>query len=228
MGSLAASGGYYIAMPAKQLIAERTTITGSIGVYASFPNVAELAKNCGIKMEVIKKGEVKNSGSIFKDMTPQERQLWQGMVDTAYAQFLSVVEEGRPALKGKLRDVVLEQIVRDENGQEKPELPKLVRRRADGGIFTADQAKEFGLIDQVGYLDDAIAEAKKQGGLSEDYKAVSYDRPQSIMSLLGVQSSQSKGLQLDPGKLAAGVSPRLWYLAPQNELGGILAAMGSN
>src|SRR5262249_54005966 len=67
MASLAASGGYYIAMPAKHLVAERTTITGSIGVYASFPNVSELAQKWGVKMDVIKRGDVKTSGSMFHE-----------------------------------------------------------------------------------------------------------------------------------------------------------------
>src|SRR5262245_9619124 len=95
MASLAASGGYYIAMPAKHLVAERTSITGSIGVYAAFPNVSELAQKWGVKMEVIKRGDVKTSGSMFHDMTPQERQLWQDLIDHAYDQFLDVVRKGR-------------------------------------------------------------------------------------------------------------------------------------
>src|SRR5205807_7497813 len=77
MGSIAASGGYYIAMPARTLLAERTTITGSIGVYASLPDVTELAKKIGLDMRVIKDGDVKYSGSPFKEMTPHELQLWQ-------------------------------------------------------------------------------------------------------------------------------------------------------
>src|SRR5262249_43722741 len=74
MGGVAASGGYYIAMPAKTLIAEKTTITGSIGVYAALPNIHELADKYGVQMEIIKRGEVKDSGSMFKAMTPEERQ----------------------------------------------------------------------------------------------------------------------------------------------------------
>src|SRR5439155_9136135 len=115
MGAMAASGGYYIAMPAqsksksgeqpeKKLFAERTTITGSIGVYASFPNIAKFAKDHGIEMDMIKAGDVKGSGSLFHEMTPQERQPWEDMVEHAYRQFLDVVEEGRPALKGKLTE----------------------------------------------------------------------------------------------------------------------------
>src|SRR5262249_14458941 len=108
MASLAASGGYYIAMPSKTLFAERTTITGSIGVYAAFPNIADLANKHGVTMDVIKAGAVKDSGSMFHKMTPQERQVWQDMVDHAYKEFLAVVEQGRPHLKGQLEKKVFE------------------------------------------------------------------------------------------------------------------------
>jgi protease-4 len=87
MGGIAASGGYYVAMPAELLYAEPTTVTGSIGVYAAFPNVAELADKYGIKVNIVKDGEVKASGSFFKKMTPEERRLWQDMVDHSYARF---------------------------------------------------------------------------------------------------------------------------------------------
>lgn len=227
MGALAASGGYYIAMPAKKLYAERTTLTGSIGVFASFPNIRKLCDDVGVKMEVIKRGAVKDSGSPFKDMTAPERQLWQEMVDHAYDQFLEVVRQGRPDIAGKLTEVVIDRplTVRDEKViQEKEE--RYIRTRVDGGIFTADQAKEFGLIDQIGYLEDAIKDAAITAGLGSDYRAVSYDRPQTLAErLLGVQGPRPT-LALDPARLAEAATPRLWYLAPQSELAGILTAAG--
>src|SRR5581483_6527465 len=114
MSSLAASGGYYIAMAAPRVLAERTTITGSIGVYAAFPNLYHLADKYGFEMIVIKSDVMKDSGSPFKPMKPEERQLWQDMVNHAFSQFLAVVEEGRPKLKGKLIDNVEErQILAD-------------------------------------------------------------------------------------------------------------------
>jgi protease-4 len=235
MGSMAASGGYYIAMPAQHLVAERTTITGSIGVYASFPNVSTLADKYGVRMNTVKAGEVKNSGSMFHPMTTAERQLWQDMVDHAFRQFQSVVEDGRPKLKGKLREVVIEKMIpeRDEKGEIRGESVKekgvkYVRRRADGGIFTADEAKQFGLIDQIGYLEDAIQEARREAGLGEqDYRAVEYERPLSLLGgLLGAKTPQPDGLRLDPDKLSSAMAPRLWYLAPQSEMAGYLAALG--
>src|SRR5205085_10807125 len=90
-------------MPAKTILAEPTTATGSIGVYASLPDVTELSKKIGFSMRVIKDGDVKYSGSPFTEMTPHERQIWQDMVDHSYLQFLHIVEEGRPKLKGKLQ-----------------------------------------------------------------------------------------------------------------------------
>src|SRR5205085_10423588 len=103
--------GYYIAMPAEQIFAEKTTVTGSIGVYASLPNIQKLANDNGVKMILVKAGDVKASGSMFHEMTPQERQQFQDMVDDMYAHFLKIVEDGRPQLKGKLTKPVLEKEV---------------------------------------------------------------------------------------------------------------------
>ncbi|OAI51381.1 hypothetical protein AYO44_00805 [Planctomycetaceae bacterium SCGC AG-212-F19] len=234
MGGMAASGGYYIAMPAEFVFAERTTITGSIGVYAAFPNISGLAETYGFGMNVIKAGDIKDSGSMFKKMTPQERQLWQDMVDHAYARFTEVVEEGRESkLTAKLTDIVIEKEIPDvdpngkPNGEKngEPKTVKYVRRLADGGIWTAEQAKKFGLVDQIGYLEEAIKETAKRANLTGPYKAVTYEKQPTLSSLLlGAQAKSSA--QLDPDKLAAGAIPRLWYLAPQAEMAGILAAMG--
>src|SRR5262249_52706589 len=123
MGSIAASGGYYIAMPAEQVFAEPTTITGSIGVFASLPNVSEMGHKAGLRMELIKAGAIKASGSPFHELTPQERQPWQDMVDHAYERFLDVVAAGRPRLsKANLRGDALfehEILQRDEKGNVK-------------------------------------------------------------------------------------------------------------
>jgi protease-4 len=215
MASLAASGGYYIAMPANTLFAERTTITGSIGVYAAFPNIADLANKHGVSMEVIKAGAIKDSGSMFHKMTPEERQVWQDMVDHAYHQFVVVVEQGRPSLKGQMTAKVLEKMIpdRDEQGRVIKEDGKVrmipfVRQRADGGIFTADEALQLGLVDKIGYLEDAITEARKQAGVGEDYQAIEYERPFSLLGgLLGVEAATRQG-EWSPKRLAAAAAPR--------------------
>jgi protease-4 len=265
MGAIAASGGYYIAMPSRHVLAEPTTITGSIGVYASFPNISEFAKEHGVGMDVIKAGAIKDSGSMFKKMTPQERQLWQDMVNSAYDRFLTIVAKGRGSKLDKEELSATEQtqldlkkkwllaIIPEESKDIEvdqampPKMPeighgaepgagkakrteKYTRYRADGGIFTAEQAKKYGLIDRIGYLDDAIALAKDQAQLGDEVNVITYDRPPSLLgSLLGVQTPQQlPGTQLDPNRLAEGALPRLWYLAPQSEMAGVLTAIGAS
>jgi protease-4 len=236
MGSLAASGGYYIAMPAKTLIAERTTITGSIGVYASFPNVKDLGDKVGFHMNLIKAGRVKDSGSPFQEMKPDERYMWQQMVNHAYDGFKDVVEKGRPALQGKLEDPVIDEDVKvtdrvreQVNGKEVDKdvekTVRYVRQRADGGIWTADKALEYGLIDKIGYLDVAINEAAKSAGLGGKYEVITYDKPLALAELLlGVKSS-TPPLSFDPSKLGSALTPRLWYMVPQAELAGLAGAL---
>ncbi len=227
MAGLAASGGYYIAMPGQQIFAEPTTVTGSIGVYAALPNVTALGEKVGFRMEVIRAGEVKDSGSPFKEMTPKERLLWQDMVDRMYLRFLAVVEQGRPQLKGKLQeDIQIDETlpVRDERARQKQ--VKVTRYRADGGIFLGENALKYGLVDRIGYLEDAVAVAKQAAGLGDDCNIVSYERQATLLGvLLGVQEP-APGPQLELRNLAAAGTPRLWYLAPQSELAGFLAAAG--
>jgi protease-4 len=227
MGSLAASGGYYIAAPAHTIVAERTTLTGSIGVYAAFPNIAGLAKEYKFGMVTIKQGKIKDSGSPFKEMSDEERRVWQDMVDHAYLQFLDVVTEGRG---DRLKVKPLEEFdVQPAKGQKKlahpPAGEPYKRYLADGGIFTADKAVELGLVDQIGYLDTAITVAKKAANLDE-YKAVQYEKPKTLAEiLLGAKAKPPTTGLLDPGTVKNGFVPRLWYLMPGSEAAGILAGM---
>jgi protease-4 len=245
MGNLAASGGYYIAMPAaqdskkpeeKKIFAERTTITGSIGVYASFPNAEALAEKWGVSMQMIKAGDIKGSGSLFYKMTPQEREPWDHMVSHAYDQFLDVVVEGRPKLtKDQLANEVVkrgEVPLLDDRGNPlkgedgKPKVVEYTRKRADGGIYTADEAVTYGLVDAVGTLEDAIAEAARQAGLSK-YRAVTYEKPLSLLSALAgsASSATSPAGGFDLGRLANALGPRVWFLVPQAEGSAILQAL---
>lgn len=231
MASLAASGGYYVAMPADYLFAERSTITGSIGVYAAFPTIAKFADKYGFGMEVIKSDDLKDSGDPFKEMKPQEKQLWQDMVNHAFDQFLDVVAKGRqnvqpPFTREILREVLIEKDIPvfDKKGEKEKEV-KYVRRRTDGGIFTADDALKYQLIDQIGYLEDAIKEAAKRASMGLDYKVIAYEKRQTLMDALLSSKSSGTGMSFDPAGLSQATSPRLWYLAPQSELAGIFAAM---
>jgi protease-4 len=223
MGGLAASGGYYVAVPAQHIAAERTTITGSIGVYAAFPNVAELAQKWGVKMDVVKRGDVKASGSMFHEMTPQERQVWQDMIDHAYDQFLDVVKQGRgDRLKYDLTAEIPEEKQLLTGGPGEAKTVPYVRRLADGGIFTSEKALRYGLIDQIGYLEDAVAVAAKQAGLGSDYRVVTYDRPRSLLSHL--LEGRAPTPPLDAAAWSEGLLPRVWYLTPESGLSGFLAA----
>ncbi len=233
MGSLAASGGYYVAMPGQAVFAERTTLTGSIGVYTSFPNVRELANKHGVTLTTIKQGQIKDSGSPFGEMTPHERQVWQDMVDDAYQRFVQVVETGRPMLAGGklLEPVAITPIqagptfLKDRANKHPAPYQRYL---ADGGVWTAENALKFKLVDKLGTLDDAVQAAREAAKLSENYQAIKYERPSTLADLMGfgVESHAiPAGSVLDPARLQAGFIPRLWYLTPGSELSGFFAAM---
>jgi protease-4 len=224
MGSLAASGGYYVAAPADTIFAERTTMTGSIGVYASFPNLKDASAKVGFHMNTLKAGEIKDSASLFRDMTPHEQQVLQDMVNDAYVQFLDVVEKGRPKLT---RTKMLERFhvtpVR-VNPQQQGDKNPYERYRADGGVFTAAKAKELGLVDDIGTLDDAVEAAAKAAQIDSYYQAIKYQRTLSLSQLLlGVRSTPPSTNLLDPDVLQAAFSPKVWYLAPGHEAEGLAA-----
>lgn len=141
MGSVAASGGYYIACAADTIVANPGTTTGSIGVISEMMNVTELLNKIGVRFEVIKSGKYKDSGSPFRAMNPEDRQYFQGYVDDAFQQFVGVVAEAR----------------RMEKSQ--------VLQYADGRVFTGQQALKFGLVDRLGTYQDALELAAKMAGI---------------------------------------------------------------
>jgi len=233
MGGVAASGGYYIAVAGQPISAESTTITGSIGVFAALPNVAEWTNQHGIKVELVKAGAIKASGSFFHSLSPEERQTWQDVVDNAYDRFLAVIAANRPGLTPtELRDkVVIERMItkRDEKGNSlldplgREQQTRYQRRRADGGTFTAPEAKNLQLIDHVEDLPAAVRRAATTAGLPS-FRAVVYDRTPGLLErFTGLQLRNSPSL---PGlsDLTATLTPRLWYLAPTAD-GGIVATV---
>jgi len=151
---LATSGGYYVAQAADTIIAYPTCVTGSIGVLAMKLNLKGLMDKVGVESDLVKSGSWKDFWSPFRPASPKEKEMMQAVIDHFYQGFTAVVAEGR-----KL------------NTQE-------VRRVADGRIFTADQALDQGLVDRLGYLDDALKEARRQAGL-EEARVVRYHRPDS-------------------------------------------------
>lgn len=141
MGDVAASGGYYVASAADKIMANPGTITGSIGVIAEMGNVEELFKKIGVKIEVIKSGKHKDIGSPVRPMTPEERKMLQDLINNAYEQFVTAVAKGRNMPYEKVKEL------------------------ADGSIYTGQQAKENGLIDELGNIQDAIKLAGQLAGI---------------------------------------------------------------
>jgi protease-4 len=141
MGSVAASGGYYIACVADRIFANAGTVTGSIGVIVQLANASELLHKVGIESTVITSGPFKDSGNPTRPLRPDERQVFQTLVDDVYQQFIEAVAQGR-------------NLPLDE-----------VRQAADGRIYTGRQAKDLHLIDQLGSLHDAIKYAASRIGI---------------------------------------------------------------
>jgi len=144
MGSMATSGGYYIASACEKIVANPGTLTGSIGVIMQFNNVEELMKKVGVKGYNIKSGANKDIGSPFQALSPEGRQILQSLVDNVHGQFISAVASGR--------------------GMDEAQ----VRKLADGRVYSGAQAKEIGLVDQFGTLEDAIELAAKRVGIEAE------------------------------------------------------------
>lgn len=152
MLDVAASGGYYVAMAADEVYAHPTSITGSIGVIAVIPQLEGLGQKIGVHMEIIKSGDNKDLGGIFKNMSDDQRRILQGVIDDLHNRFIEVVKTGRP-------DMSEEQ----------------VRNLADGRIYTANEALEHQLIDGIMYLDDLIKHIGRKHRL-RDPRVIFYRR----------------------------------------------------
>jgi protease-4 len=160
MGSVAASGGYYIASPATRIIANPGTLTGSIVVIMEIPNIEGLMSKLGIKTEVVKSGKHKDIASIFRGIGKDEREILQGVLDNVHTQFIKAVAEGRKML------------------------PSDVEKIADGRVFTGEQALKAGLIDELGNLEDAVQAAAKLSGIKGEPVIVSKKERFSLIDLL--------------------------------------------
>ena len=161
MGSVAASGGYYIAAAAQKIFANPGTITGSIGVILQFTNLEELFKKIGFRMEIVKSGAYKDVGNPSREMTPEERAYMQKLIDNVHQQFVQDVAQGRKMQVERIQEV------------------------ADGRIFTGEQAKELGLVDELGNLKDAIDAAAKMAAIEGDPKIVYPEREKrSVLNYL--------------------------------------------
>ena len=186
-----ASGGYYVALAADEIVVQPTSVTGSIGVILFGLNLEGLLDKVGVKDQTIKAGDNKDLGSPLRALRPEERAILQGVLDSMHQRFIDLVHERR-------------QEITDEN----------LAVATDGRIFTAQQALQLGLVDRIGYLDDAIAQARQRAGLSKA-RVVVYHRPseysENIYSLAGAGPVQVNLVNLDLGGMAEG-GARFMYL----------------
>jgi len=160
MGSVAASGGYYIASPATRIIANPGTLTGSIGVIMEIPNIEGLMSKLGIKTEVVKSGRHKDIASLFRGIKKEEREILQKVLDNVHEQFIMAVAEGRKMLHDDVKKI------------------------ADGRIFTGEQALKAGLIDELGNLEDAVKAAARLSGIKGEPVVISKKEHFSFINLL--------------------------------------------
>jgi protease-4 len=176
MGSTAASGGYYIAAIADEILANPGTLTGSIGVIMQFTKLKGLYEKIGLEQQVIKSGKFKDTGSSMRDMTDEERALLQATLDDVHNQFIDAVFEGRQA-----------HLTREE-----------IVTLADGRVFSGQQAFGHKMVDQLGNLPDAIERAGELGGISGKPKVVRTKRKTSMLErLLGTTGKENLDRLLD-------------------------------
>jgi protease IV len=193
MMDVAASGGYYLAMATDAILVHPSTVTGSIGVIMLTVNARGLLEKVGVEASAITSGPRKDMGSPFRTMTPEEKAIFQSVIDSFYQRFLTVVQEGRPQLSA------------DE-----------IKKLADGRIYSGDQAKAAGLVDDIGYLEEAIDRAKKNAGLTEA-RVVTYRRSGEYQNniysrVLGGGSGLNSLAHMDLLTMVRGGSPQFMYL----------------
>lgn len=173
LGTVAASGGYYIASGANLIMANRGTATGSIGVIMQFANVEGMSKKVGLDFFNLKAGRYKDVGSPFRSMTPEDKAYLQGFLDNIYHQFLNDVAQNRKIPLARMKTL------------------------AEGRIYTGEEAKEAGLVDEFGNLPDAIDKAGRLGGIQGKVKAVYPEKEgASLLRLLLGQKTEDALSQL--------------------------------
>ena len=184
MGTVAASGGYYIACAADYVLANPGTLTGSISAVMAFNNIEELTKKVGVKPNIIKSGKFKDVGSPLRAMTPEEQNLLQDVVDDVHEQFVQAIARGR-------------------------DLPlSAVHKIADGRIMTGQQALRLKLIDEVGGLEKTIELLAKKIGVTGRPKIIEQKEKTPFLDWL-LRGSFSSGLA---ETLMPSPHPRLQYL----------------
>ena len=187
MMGVAASGGYYVALAADKIYAMPTTVTGSIGTLSLRLDVSGLMGKVGVQTETVKSAPLKDMWSPFRPAKEEERAIMQGLIDQLFNRFKQKVVQRRPGLT-----------------------PEQLEKSTTGRIFTAQEALELGLIDQVGYPEDALAAARQMAGLNEA-RLVVYHRPGANPSSIYAQSNT--GSAWGGGDLLSlGSAPRPMYM----------------
>lgn len=193
MDTVAASGGYYIACAAQEVIATETTITGSIGVILGGMNATGLMEKVGLKSQTFASGAFKDTLSMTREMREDERAYIQALVDEMYEKFAGIVSEARDIPLAQLKDGI-----------------------ADGRIFQGSRAKSVGLVDETGYVKDAIQALKTRADL-DSAKVVQYFTEPGISDILGaigVKAQTEPKVQLDwgQGQLLSELQPMVPYM----------------
>ena len=173
---MAASGGYYLACASDRIVAHPTSLTGAIGVIANAFNLEELLDKVGVEHVAMKSGDKKDMGSLFRTMTEEEKAIFESIIDDSQQRFLEVVDAGRPNLD---RDQVL--------------------ALADGRVFSATQAKEAGLVDELGYLENAFETAKRVAELDDAALVIYSHRDEGIHNLYSPTASAQLGASTPGG-----------------------------
>ena len=196
---VAASGGYYVSAPADRIVAHPTAITGSIGTIFENVHVDGLLKKLGVETTVVKSGALKDMASPFRSPTDEERAVLQSIVDEAFGRFVDIVARGRDMA------------------------PEKVKQIADGRILTAEQAKAAGLVDEIGYFDEAVAAAEKVADVT-NATVVRYRRSPSLFDLLTMES-KARDPAAELVRLLSSLGPM--YLADEVPSGGYIWRAGA-
>lgn len=196
MMNVAASGGYYISLPADVIFAHPTTITGSVGVVFIRPKLVGLLDKIGVDVEVNTSGKNKDMGSPFRAATEEEERILQGLTDTLGEDFVRKVRKHRTMSAPAIDDM------------------------ATARIYIAEDARKLGMVDKIGYLSDAIATAKKMAGLTEDARVIVYRRTEyandNIYNPVTTQAAGAGSPLVDTGMFGqlANIQPGFYYLWP--------------
>jgi protease-4 len=208
MGTYAASGGYWIAAYGDRIFAEPTTITGSIGVFGIQFDVKKLANNFGVTFDSVKTGKFADALTISRPKTPEEIAVLQRMVDWIYSEFVNKVAEARNLT------------------------PQRVEEIAQGRVWSGLEAKEIGLVDELGGLDAAVAFAAEKAGLGANYRLIEYPRQKELIEAIqefleGVTPRHARSTGLT-AKIAQRIEEELKMFRSFNDPNGIYARMPVN